>query len=163
MSTLTVGKIILTNTPSNNDAFDRLRISQPVTLFEISHVFDRDLMRIDEITSGTGVIALNNQSYVQMQVSANADRVVRQSKEYIPYQPGKSRLAMFTGVMIYPSTDSNVTSRIGVFDDSSDKSVDTGDNNSNGHFFQLTGTTLSVVERSYGTDTSVAQSSWNIE
>ena len=35
--TLTTGKIILTQTTSNNDAFDRLRVSNPSTLFKINH------------------------------------------------------------------------------------------------------------------------------
>lgn len=54
-------------------------------------------------------------------------------------------------------------SRIGIFDDSNDKTVDTGSNNSNGHFFQLQGNTISIVERSYGVDNVVPQNLWNID
>ncbi len=150
-------------TTSDRGAVDRNRVSNPTTLCELSHLYDKNSLYVEEILTGSGTSTYVSSSYIQMAVSASGDRVVRQSKEYIPYQLGKSRLSYFTGVLIYPAVDSNVRSRIGLFDDSSDKSVDTGSNNSNGHFFQLVGSTLSVVERSYGTDTVINQSSWNID
>ena len=36
--TLTTGKLVLTNTQSNQDAFDRLRVSSPNTLFELHQI-----------------------------------------------------------------------------------------------------------------------------
>lgn len=162
MATLTVGKLVLTNTPSNNDAFDRLRVSQPVTLLDVNHTFDRNPLIIDERTIGTGAITGPANAAVLMTVSANSDVAIRQSKEYVPYQPGKSRLMLFTGVL-NTSANALVTSRIGCFDDKEGGTIPTafGD----GHYFQLIGTTLSVVERSstLGTTTIVSQGSWNID
>ena len=92
MGTLTTGKLVLTNTTGNQDAFDRLRVSEPSTLFEIHHVFGKMPRVMDELTSGSGASTHNStNSYVQMAVSdSSVGKVVRQSYEYIPYQPGKS-------------------------------------------------------------------------
>lgn len=54
MGTLTTGKLVLTNTTGNQDAFDRLRVSNPTTLFEIHHVFDKMSRLMDELTSSSG-------------------------------------------------------------------------------------------------------------
>ncbi len=101
MGTITTGKLVLSNTTGNQDAFDRLRISEPTTLFEVHHVIGKNEKLIDELTSGSGTSTHNStNSYVEMALSSSGvGRVVRQSHEYIPYQPGKSRLMIFTGVL----------------------------------------------------------------
>jgi hypothetical protein len=98
--TLTVGSLVLTKPTANQDAFDRLRISVPTTLFELNSVFGKTPYYIDEYTSGTGASVFNStNSYIQMTVGGGAGKVIRQSYEYIPYQNGKSRLMIFSGVM----------------------------------------------------------------
>ena len=163
MGTLTTGKLVLTNTTSNQDAFDRLRVSNPNTLFEIHHVFGKMGRYIDELTSGTGTSTWRSaNAYIEMKVtSSGVGKVARQSLEYIPYQPGKSRLMLFTGVLDTSGGTSNCTSRIGCFDDTDDKSSVSA--TGNGLFFELTSTGIYVVKRLNDTDTRVLQSSWNFD
>jgi hypothetical protein len=48
---LTTGKLVLTNTQGNQDAFDRLRVCNPLTLFEINHTIGKVPFLVDEIVS----------------------------------------------------------------------------------------------------------------
>lgn len=171
--TITAGKILLTDNGNvqvitgvngNNDAFDRLRVSDPTTtLFQIHHVFGKETLLIDEIVSGSGTSTHNStNSYIQMSLAnTGTGKVVRQSFEYVPYQPGKSRLMLFTGVLETSGGVTNSVSRIGCFDSTTEKTDVSG--TGNGHFFELNGTTMYVVERNNNTDTKVAQSSWNVD
>jgi hypothetical protein len=149
----------------NRDSFNRIRISSPETLFDNSFKFDKNPNCWGEILTGSGVSTFSeNGRYVAMQVSASAGRVVRQSLEYIPYQPGKSKNIFMTGVLETSGGKAGVTCRIGSFDDHQDKSIGSG---GDGLFFQLDNKQLSVVIRSYVTgsqiDTVVTQENWNID
>lgn len=171
--TLTTGKLILTQTTSNNDAFDRLRVSNPSTLFEINHSVGKLPFLIDEFTSGAGIssIAVLDNSYVAMTTTAGLTGcVIRQSYEYVPYQTGKSKLMIFSGVLNANWTSKNVTtgmiSRIGCFDNYLEKTDISG--SGNGLFFELDNKTLYAVERLNRTainegDTKVPQSAWNYD
>lgn len=160
--TLKVGSLVLTKLTANQDAFDRLRISVPNTLFEIMHTYDKNPYMIDEITSGTGASNHNStNSYVQMTVTAANDKVVRQTFEYLPYQNGKSRLMIFSAVMETHGGVAGVICRIGTFDSSTDKTVNSG--SGNGLFFELNGTTMKCVIRNNNTDMSESQSAWNFD
>ena len=171
---LTVGKIILTETTSNNDAFDRLRISEPETLFELNATTGKLPFLIDEIISGAGATSISNldNSYISMGINSSGsgsgtNKVVRQSYEYIPYQPGKSRLIILSGV--FESIGGGITGtyeRIGSFDSYSEKSSVTG--SGNGCFFELDGKTLYAVIRlndtaSHNGNTRVAQTAWSFD
>lgn len=170
--TITAGKIVLTDNGNiqvisgvngNNDAFDRLRVSEPYTLFQVHHVFGKEGDFMDELTSGSGTSTHNStNSYVQMALAdSGTGKVIRQSYEYIPYQPGKSRLMLFTGVLETSGGVTNSVSRIGCFDSTTDKTDVSG--TGNGHFFELNGTTMYVVERLNDSDTQIAQASWNVD
>lgn len=95
--------------------------------------------------------------------SQNGDFVIRQSREYIPYQPGKSKLVYITGVLSVDAPPADIKFRIGSFDDSREN----GESEGNGYFFELDAGTLYVVERrngsGSGSDTRVAQTSWNMD
>ena len=171
--TLKTGKLILTKTTSNNDAFDRLRVSNPSTLFEINHCIGKLPFLIDEVITGSGAsTAVLDNSYIAMTTTAlSASKVIRQSYEYVPYQPGKSKMMLFSGVLnsnwTLENNTTGIISRIGCFDDYVEKAgVVAG--SGNGLFFELNNKTLSVVERLNRTDvnageTRVAQSDWNYD
>jgi len=161
--TLTSGRLILTDTNGNSDAFDRLRVSKPKTLYEIHHTFSKEPRLIDEFLSGSGASAHSaTGAYVAMTTSSGvAGKVIRQSYEYIPYQPGKSKLMLFTGILEMAGGVADSISRMGCFDASTDKSSVAG--TGNGHFFELNGTTMNVVERLNNVDTTIAQASWNVD
>jgi hypothetical protein len=160
--TLTIGSLVLTTPTSNRDAFDRLRISQPSTLIEVEHTLGLNPYLVNEFKSGTGASThISAGSYVQMTVGGGVGKVVRQTYEYIPYQNGKSRLMIFSGVMEINGGVAGLVCRIGSFDNSTEKTAFAGAGN--GLFFELNGTTMKCVIRLNNTDTSVIQSLWNFD
>lgn len=151
----------------NLDAFGRLRVSNPVTISDNKFLCDKDLLRWDEkIVSGSSI--WTSASTIDLQLSAITNsRVVRQTKSYLSYQPGKSLFVLLTGILNTKGGESGLVSKIGFFDDKNDKSA--GLLNGNGVFFQLSGTQMSVVLRntivssSTQVDTIVPQSQWNFD
>jgi hypothetical protein len=151
------------------DAFARLRVSAPYTLFS-SHYQNGSSEDIKWTTGGTGSASLTATESAYYINCYAGQRYFRQSKMYVPYQPGKSSLAFISCVLI----NSNVSqiARVGLFDNYDDKSVsgsDARDKGGDGHFFMYSGGTLYVTQRKtaaltpFQTDTSVAQTSWNLD
>lgn len=137
----------------NLDAFGRLRVSNPYTLFDSQNRYTKD-PQFDESLSGSATSThLPNESSVQMQVTtASGDEVVRQTKRSFPYQPGKSLFVMCTFAMASGVT--NLRQRVGYF------------NANNGVFLQQNNNALSFIVRTYTSGSvsdarEVAQSSWN--
>lgn len=138
---------------NNFDAFGRLRVSQPFTLFDSQNRYAAD-PSFDTALTGSGTSTfLTNESAVSLAVTtASGDKVIRQTKRYFPYQPGKSLLVLSTFVMAAAKT--GLRQRVGYFDAN------------NGVFLQRNGAELSFIVRTYTSgspsDTrKVAQSSWN--
>jgi hypothetical protein len=136
------------------DAFGRLRVSQPYTLFDSQNRYAAD-NQFDVSTTGTGSTTfLPNEAAVKMEVtSGGVGSVLRQSYRSFPYQPGKGLLVLATFVMD-SSQSLNLTQRVGYYNDQ------------NGVFFQRVDGTYSFVLRSYVTGSvsdarTVNQSSWN--
>jgi hypothetical protein len=132
------------------DAFGRLRTSDPTTIFDSQLQYnDQPLLWY---TVGTGTAAhVAAKAAVQLSVAAG-ESIMRQSKAYHRYQPGKSQLIFCTGVL--GAAVAGVTKRIGYFD------------NDNGVFFEVGADGLHVVLRSDVTgsvvDRRVARSGWNM-
>jgi hypothetical protein len=139
----------------NQDAFGRLRTSEPYTLGDYKHLYGIDPNFINYTANGGAITFQANQAAARLSTTNNsASRAVHQSALYHHYMPGKSQLALFS-FNFYAAT-TNVTKRTGYFDDN------------NGIFFEQTGDgTLNMVLRSYvsGTpvDTRIPQSSWNAD
>jgi hypothetical protein len=142
---------------TNTDAFGRLRVSQPYTLFDSQNRYAAD-NQFDVATTGTGTTTfLSNEAAVKMEVTAGGvGSVKRQSYRSFPYQPGKGLLVLATFVMD-SSQNVNLTQRVGYYNDN------------NGVFFQRVDGVYSFVLRSSSTPTpgtpsdirTVNQSSWN--
>ena len=136
------------------DKFGRIRVSSPQTTFNGFTLRDKNPTTwVEELTGGGTSTHQANKAAVRMEVSSDGDKVVRQSRVYIPYQAGKSDLFMFTA---NPGGQHiGVTKRAGRFD------------SNNGLFVQLDDDGLSFVVRSYVTgaavDTKIAQADWNID
>ena len=141
------------NSP-NVDAFGRLRVSTPFTLFDSSHRFaDNGLWATSTATSGTATFNAN-QGLVDLAVtSASGSEVIRETIKVFSYQPGKSLLVLSTFVMSAAKT--NLRQRVGYY------------GTQNGLYLQLNNSTLSFVERSLVTgsvtESVVNQSSWNVD
>lgn len=137
------------------DAFGRQKTSDPVTLFDSQQQYDSSPLLWEEITIGSASTAhLPNEATASMvTTTASGDRVIRQTRQYFRYQPGKSQLVLTTFAM--SAADANLTQRVGYFD------------KENGIFLELAGTALRVVRRSKTTgsivDTAVEQADWNLD
>ena len=143
------------NLNSASDAFGRLRVSHPHTLFDNSFRYDIATQKWREKYNGTGSIAHNaNEGLVDITIgTADGDEVIRETSKVFQYQPGKSLLTLNTFVMGPPKT--NVRMRVGYF----------GVND--GIFFERSGTENKLVLRSSVTgspvDTAISQADWNID
>jgi hypothetical protein len=137
------------------DAFGRLRISQPFTLFDSSHRFSDNGLWVSANTAGnSSVTFVENQSTVDMAIGTTANaEVIRETTKVFSYQPGKSLLIMNTFAMEPPKA--NVRQRVGYFGASNGIYLE---NDGTANYFVLrTNTSSTVVE------TRVAQSDWNID
>jgi len=141
------------------DAFARLRISEPFTIFDSKQLYDKQPIFWDEIVGGsaTSVHSTVNAATV-MTVTANAgDYVIRQTKQRFNYQPGKSSLIAFT---MHCEQQTGVTKRVGAFDGTGV----TYETPYNGIFFEVTGTSISWNIAKNGSTTETAtQANWNYD
>lgn len=146
------------------DAFGRLRVSNIFTTFEYSpsatsasSISNYDQDRWVSTLSGSSALSYNSSNYINMSCTASGDYIVRQSKLPMIYQPGKSRLLFFSGVLLNRSVSSDsVIARIGIYSTSGATPVE-------GHYFKTDGNTLYWVETLGSTENAIAQSSWNID
>lgn len=136
------------------DAFGRLRVSNPFTLFDSQNRYQIN----DKFnTSNTGTANANtsyilHQSSIDLNVgTASNDSVLRETRRVFAYQPGKSLLIMNTFAMA--NAQANLTQRVGYF------------NAENGIFLEKSNDDVYIVLRSNSTgtitDTKVAQADWN--
>jgi hypothetical protein len=132
------------------DAFGRLRVSEPYTLFDTNNRY-YDHNQFSTATSGTAnVVYVANQSSFQLNVgTTNGSSVIRETMKVFPYQPGKSQLTLLTFCMNTPKT--NLRQRAGLF------------GASDGVFFENDGTYNYMVIRSgsTGVEERVRQDAWN--
>jgi hypothetical protein len=152
--------------PTLMDGFGRQKVSNPYTLIDNKFLTSDQTEFWDTLLANSGT-STHSPGHLSLQVTTTGDRVVRQSRLYTPYQPGKGLTILATGTLEVSGGVTGVTSRIGYFDDENDKVV--GDTSgSNGYFYELDGTSLSVVERSdVGggpvVNLKIPQASWNID
>lgn len=136
------------------DAFGRLRISQPLTIFDSSHRFsDNDLWASKLTTNGTTTFQAN-EGLVDLDVTdENGSEVVRETYRVFGYQPGKSLLILNTFVM--NEAKEGLRQRVGYYSDE------------NGFYLELDGSDLGFVRRSFNTgsavNTKVSQADWNVD
>lgn len=146
------GTNVVNFSPTQTDSFGRLRVSNPVTLFDSqSRYYDHN--QFSSAITGTGSVTYNtNESTFSLAIgSANNDSVIRETMKVFPYQPGKSLLIYNTFCMATLKT--NLRQRVGFF------------GAQNGIFFEVVDTTLNLVIRSYVSgaivEDRIPQSSWN--
>jgi hypothetical protein len=143
---------------TNLDAFGRLRVSTPLTLFDSSHRYrDNNLWSTIAIGAGTTYSFNQNQGLVELTVGVGSTAsIIRETTKVFSYQPGKS-LAIYNTFVLNPPKQ-NLMQRVGYF------------GADNGIYLELdgaTGNTLYLVERSIvsgiTSETRVAQSDWNVD
>ena len=140
---------------ANLDAFGRLRVSEPFTLFDSQNRYAED-DQFSSSTSGAGssVTFATNESSVNMNVgTVSGGKTVRQTFRRMPYQPGKSLLILTTFCMNVAKA--NLRQRIGYFDENNGIYLEKN-GTSEPSFVVRTNTSGSPVNTN-----SASQSSWN--
>jgi len=143
------------------DSFGRLRVSNPVTLFDSQNRYKlNEKFFSNLIGTGTTVNYIQAQSSANLFVTSNInDFVARESRFVFNYQPGKSLLAMCTFVM--NPAKSGLVQRVGYFGTENGYYIQVGSNTSPTSLFS----NVYIVERSnsLGTvsETAVGQENWS--
>lgn len=154
----TGGSLQVFTDPAQLDAFARLRVSNPETLFDSKQIQDNGaLFWDDQEVSGSGTASSWTQDEASTTLSVSsqtAGRRVRQTFRRFNYQPGKSQLVILTGTLGVGGGTGIVRS-MGLYDEN------------NGIFVRDNEGTIEIVKRSSRDgseiDTPVAQSSWNLD
>lgn len=138
---------------TNTDAFGRLRVSNPFTIFDSQNRYQKDNQFDESTVNGASISYSLDESSVLLSADTTAGSLaVRQSYRVMPYQPGKGLLLLATFVMA--DGQANLRQRVGYF------------NTDNGVFFQKDNTVNAFVLRSNTTGSpsdarTVTQANWN--
>jgi hypothetical protein len=137
---------------TSQDAFGRLRVSNPLTLFDSSHRYADNNLWASSITGTAAATFSADEGLVNLTVgSASGDQIIRETIKVFSYQPGKSLLVMNT--FVFGTAKAGLRQRAGYY------------GAANGIYFERDGTTNYMVERSSVTgsvvNTRVAQANWN--
>jgi hypothetical protein len=145
------------NKSASVDAFGRLRVSAPLTLFDSSHRYRDNNLWANSTASGGSTAFNADQGLVDLTVpTTTGAKVYRETTKVFAYQPGKSLLVMNT--FVFNPAKANLRQRVGYFGDK------------NGMYLELSGTgdsSVSLVERSSVSgstvDIRVSQTNWNVD
>ena len=150
---ITGGNVTTTITGTNLDAFGRLRVSEPYTLFD-SHNLYINGGQFSNVTANSGTVTYvaAESSFNLSVTTANGSSAIQQSRFTQAYQPGKSLLSLNS--FAFATLTAGCRQRVGYF------------TTSNGVYFEADGTDLYLVIRSSAsgvlTEERIAQSSWNV-
>lgn len=149
--------IFVADTP-NLDAFSRLRVSDPQTLFDAQLQYNLEPLKLEGGATSDGVAPAHSAStrmaLLKVAAGATGGTSFLQSYSYIPYQPGKSQFIALTGVM--QAGVAGAIKRFGYGDAS------------NGIFYEQDGTNGIRFNRRTSTsggvaDNTVTQANWNLD
>ncbi len=146
------GTSIVTLGTGSTDAFGRLRVSEPYTLFDTkSRYYDHNDFSSSTSTGANVVYDINSSTYQLNVTAVDGSSVIRETKRVFPYQPGKSLLVLATFCMNTPKT--NLQQRVGYF------------TTNNGIYFENDGTYNYLVIRSYSSgalvEDRIRQDAWD--
>lgn len=137
---------------TNLDAFGRLRVSEPFTLFDSQNMYI-DGGQFSNVTANSGSITYvaAESSFNLAVTTANGSSVINQARTTQAYQPGKSLLTLNT--FAFATLTAGCRQRVGYF------------TANNGVYFEADGENLYLVIRSSASgsivEERIAQTSWN--
>ena len=134
------------------DAFGRLRVSNPQTVFDSKLIYDSQPLYWAEAQTGGAAAGVWSGADARVRLTATTGQTsVRQTRAFFNYQSGKSHL-IFQSFCMGPAV-SGAIMRVGYFD------------SSNGVFLERNGSSLSIVRRSSSSvpTATVTQTQWNID
>jgi hypothetical protein len=138
---------------ANNTAFGRLRTANTRLIGEFRNQYGTmgPVEIVTRFENGGDQTVNLAQAHTLISVTDQAgSRALRQSRQYHPYIPGTTNLALISFTM--GTAKANLQQQVGLFDDL------------NGIFFRMNGTTPEMVIRKDGVDNEVVpQSQWNVD
>jgi hypothetical protein len=146
---------VQTSGTTSADAFGRLRVSNPFTLFDSSHRYTDNGHWVESTTTGGSSSFDSDEGLIEMTTTtASGASVLRETKKVFNYQPGKSLLSILS--FNFNEAKENLRQRIGYF------------GADNGFYLELNDTDEpTFVKRSSVTgsvvNTKISQSDWNID
>ena len=155
-----------------NDAFGKLRVTQPFTLLDIHFppqsststadpsFLNNTLQLCSKSNAGASAVYGSSKALITVPATTNS-YYISQSRIYATYQPGKSLLFKSSGIIKPSANSSNFTSRIGYFDNITP--ITTIPLVKNGLYFEWNGTNIGVVYSNENNITRIDQNSWNID
>ena len=140
------------------DSFSRVRVRIPRAEWEGKHLYGEDSHSYQNysVGAGSGHAYRSSESSVRITCDTGAsDKVIHQTKKYIPYIPGHSQIAFATFIM-HEAPSANCRKRVGRFD------------NYNGPYLEWNDTDIRFVVRTDTSGTPVdtaywVQSDWNLD
>jgi len=142
------------------DAFQRLRISEPVTLFDSKQLHQMSTLFWSN-TSQNGNIYHTGDSDPSITLTTNVNNgyAIRQTTQRFNYQSGKSMLYMFTGTL---NPETNIIKRYGCFS----SLTATPFTPNVGLYFEASNDTIKCVQNNTGflvPSVSASRNEWNID
>ncbi len=139
----------------NGDAFQRLRVAEPFTIFDSKQLYFDNTLIWSTLTNGNATSSfLPNNACMILTASGSNSSVVRQTKKRHNYQSGKAQGIVFTG-NFNTQPQVSVIKRVGYF------------SQTDGIGFMSSGSSFGVFLRTNtsGTpsDTFISQSNWNLD
>lgn len=151
---ITGGNVTATITGTNLDAFGRMRVSEPFTLFDSQNMYINGGQFSNVTANGGTYTYVSAESSHNMAVTtANGSSVITQARFTQAYQPGKSLL--FMGSFCFAELTPGCRQRVGYF------------TANNGVYFEADGNDLYLVIRSSASgslvEERILQTSWNTD
>jgi hypothetical protein len=157
---------VVSSDNARHDAFGRLRVSDPYTVFDSKELNGSGSRIWSEIVNGTATsVKDDDNSQYLLNAPNSGDYAIRQTKQRYQYQAGKSQLALLTGVL---PTVADSRGLIGLVEE--DQSTNSAPYEAyNGMYFMNSndGTTavdgMHVCVSKNGVHNRVNQNDWNID
>jgi len=152
---------------ANLDAFGRFRVSQPFTIFDTKSIYDKGRYFWNSVQKDGSEVFNSNDSSRTASITADGGYFIKETYRRFAYQPGKSQLVLFTGIL---NAEENVLKRVGTF-----RSLSANDYTAEmtGIYFQAYKTTGMADNLAYAwvinngsnlvPSQSAVQASWNID
>ena len=145
----------------NYDAFGRLRVSNPFTLFDSQNRYSKSEKFTDISNNGAHALFNSTDTTVDLSVTNQLNSTaVRESKVVFPYQPGKSLLIMNT-FAFNSLSGNNLLQRVGYYSNYGNATYNTPYNPKNGIYLDASGSVISMCKANNSTVTKVLKDNWN--
>lgn len=142
-----------------SDAFGRIRVSEPTTLFDSKQIHNNQpLFWDDQEISGSGTTSTHSRARASSTLAVTASTAgnrMRRTRQRFNYQPGKSLLVLMTGILTNSEGAAGTEHKMGYYDDA------------NGIYVKYADGNVSIIKRSSVSGTPVEeevfQDDWNVD